>query len=420
MAAKLGVATSQHIKNNSFRYGTYLVTTIATTVTSGLTVVITATDPDADQVLRAGDRIQFGPSTHVNNVGASETGVLASISTNTLTMTANLTYDYMSTDPISFIGTALAGSWNIQGGSGAIDENDIAPQSITSVAGDGGFADSYWQQIKMGFPNTDLTELRFSQDLGDVLFNGYVYRAGVFYKINWGSIPNDTDHNYSLKMKVRDNDSPHSLFNSFVNSRNAQVGSEAVGNVTVWTEWNATGTTSSPDRCWIVVFLDRGSELADANMATIDIDDVYIEHAIGTDDAASGVYTFDDDPTMPGFVFTPLDAYKITMLANNRRVRYDPTGQGRGIRKWECSAEFDNVTMTMWKNLLILKQWQDRGNLLVFHPGGDYVSGTSLYNQPAGERVPGAIYGFMELTAKPRDTWDLLNLASFTFKFYEA
>jgi len=418
VASKLGVSPSQHIKNNSFQYGTTKTVVLDGAITTGDTIIIAATNPAMNQILRAGDRVQLGPSTHTNNVGASETGIVSSITNaTTIELTANLTYDYADEDPVSFVGTALAGSWNIEGGWGDIDTGDIAPQSITTTAGEVGFADSYRQQIKMGFPNTAplLDQVRFSQDLGNVLFNGYIYHYGFFYKIDWGSIPNDGTCNYELKLKVRDNNVPHSL------TMDQVILNRSEGNVTAWTEYTNYGPVSSPTRCWIVVFLNKPVEAAySIYMATIDIDDVYIEHAIGTDDVASGVYTFDDEPNMPGLVWTPRDAYKTGALANNRKFRFDATGQGRGIRKWECTAEFSNVSMTMWKNLLILKSWQDRGYLLVFHPGGDYVSGTSLYIQPTGERVPGVLYGFMELTAKSRDSWDLLNLASFTFKFTEA
>ncbi|MBC8527294.1 MAG: hypothetical protein H8D22_10680, partial [Candidatus Cloacimonetes bacterium] len=198
-----------------------------------------------------------------------------------------------------------------------------------------------------------------------------------------------------------------------------------------WTEIKDTHTINllaiEPIDCTIqlvgLVSGDNAEEEASGLWSVmVSLDNVYFEHARGTDDAASGVYTFDDIPDRGSVLFSQREFYNTITLANNKTVRYDPSGCGGHEIKWDCEAKFTATPMTLWANLQILKRWQDRGNLLVFHPGGDYTVDTSPYIQhiiSRGETVPPVIYGYMELIPDPHDHWDLLNRISFTFKFYE-
>jgi hypothetical protein len=413
MAFKLGVAPAL-IKNNSFRYGTYKKTTLSGAASASATSInINTTSPLASQLLAVGDSVILGTSTNSSNIGASEKITVSSVGAAGLIIYCTATplvYNYASGDTVTFVGSRLAGSWNVSSEVLA----DITPVNITSSSiAKHGFNDNYAQTIKF---STDSATRNISQSLGNVLLNGAYYRAGLFYKkdtltgqLNW-----DTDNNTSathFNLRVSHDNSTHFIDLNFLNGSQAYPGSTFLEAIST-----PAAVPSAPTYC--IVKLTYFSD--DAGFNGITIDDIYLEHAISTDDASNGVWTFDDDPDYGSVNFFFTTPYETFDLANGNKIFYDPTGTARGVRKYECTAEFTNVNMTNWKNLLVLQHWQDRGNLLVFHPGGDYTVGTSPYIQETGENAPPVMYGRMELNPKNRDHWDLLNRCSFTFKFIEA
>jgi len=400
MAFRMGISPSVPIKNNSFREGTYKTTTVAVAYTELTSLTVATTTPAINQLLRAGDVIQIGPSTYTGSVGRSEYVSVASVgSTTVITLDSALTYDYSIGDAVSFIGTRLAGGWTLSSNLIA----DILPNYMTYFDSLGtkfrGFSDNFAQSITYYANGADIR-----QTLGDVLIPGIVYRLGGFTAdLDWATGAGATE---ILRLQFSDG----------VDQTNYTISTGADGDRSAWTEFSTTHTVNA-NPTTATYMLDY-AETADKSL-TVVFDDVYLEHARDTDDYASGVYTFDDDPDAGSVNFNLITQYQTLELANGGRVRYDATGTGRGIAKYETTAEFTNAPKALYNNLVNMLAWQNSGNLLVFHPGGDYTLNTSPYIQRTGQRIPPVMYGYMELTPKTHNHWDLLNYVSFSFKFME-
>lgn len=407
MAFKMGVSPSIPIKNNSFREGTYKTTTVAAGGYSSTTTLnVAAIAPELRQILRTGDYIQIGPSTTSGNIGKSEYAIVNTpTSTTAISLQSALAYDYSEGDDVTFIGSRLAGGWSLSSNDKAVLQPDglfyWADQSGTTKWW--GFSDNFAQKM-IYYNNASWVR----QTLGDVIIPNQVYRVGCFVMGNasvsmWGGSPTSSD---KFRMQMSDGST----------TTNYEI-KNGTQEIVAWTEYSNTYTASASPTTATILFEYIESA---ATSLTVFIDDVYLEHAADTDDEANGVYTFDDDPDAGSVNFTPIERYETLELANGSRVRFDPTGTGRGIAKYETTAEFTNAPKALYNNLVNLLAWQNSGNLLVFHPGGDYTIGTSPYIQRAGQRIHPVMYGYMELTPKSHQHWDLLNYVSFSFKFTEA
>jgi len=412
--SKMGVSPIRMIKNRSMRYGTDRTGTLANSVTTSTNpITITDTDPDLDMLLRSGDRIVLGPSTDVDYLGKSEVVIVSSVSGNEVTLTSTTDYGYANGDPISFTGTRLAGNWNLalSPGGGTGNDSYILPLEITNEnSPEGGMSDNFYQKIQMKFADDTYNYCEIRQALGNVLIPEAYYRLGLYYK---ASFPGDPAVDWILRAKINDTTVAGSPFLEGVITRGSS------GNTDSWTEFTKTdNVSSSPTVCNIAIYLYRNNE-TNASYATFYFDDIWLEHAVGTDDANSGVYTFDGYPDGNGYETAIIETSQRQTLANSNKYVFDPTGQGRGIRKWMVRGTFTNAPMTLWNNLLILKQWQDRGYPLVFHIDGDYDETNSYYIQRSGEKVPPTMYGFMKITPTTRGIWDIQNRISFNFEFEE-
>ena len=399
---KMGVSPSTPIKNRDFNEGTYKRTTLNANCLASSTVAVTATSPAIDQILRSPDLIQIGPSTYAGSEGATETATVSSVTApSTITINSALTYNYSSGDPVSFVGSRLGGSWGLS----SSDSANIAPAKITVFPSEAtsivtyGYADNWAQGLQF-----KVTGHSISQQLGDVLSPSAVYRAGVFVQtVTFAATGNAGD---IVSLRVHDGVTAKVNLSMFAGVDN-----------TTWVEKSAVSSaiSSTPTACTFSIHYTKA-----ANNCIVLFDLPYLEHAINTDDAANGVYTFDDEPDYNSIVCTPrMDRYSVNTLANGDEVRFDPTGRGNGSIKYDITAEFTDAKNETYNNLMLLKRWQDMGNLLVFHVGGDYTVNTSPFVQRSGEIVPPVMYGWMEITPKSERLWDLINYTSFSFKFHQ-
>lgn len=408
MAFKMGVSPSTPIKNNSFREGTYKKLTLSAAYTAGgTTLTFVAPTPAINQILRAGDIIQIGPSTNATYIGQSEYAVVTNTNTTTITISgSSLSCSYASGDTVTFIGTKLAGGWDVSDTTGTTVVEPLYITCFSNVVGANrfeGMSDNFMQYITL-----KATYASIYQSLGDVLIPSAYYRLGTF--LNSASFTGGTP-NINDKIYLRLNDGTSSVIINYSMLNGTQSA------ITAWTEFSSVAQMSSTvSNCIISVIHNKSG----ATSASFKIDDIYLEHAIDTDDYTSGVYTFDDDPDFESVNFTPIQTYETLELSNNNRVRFDPTGTGRGIIKYETTAEFTNAPKALYNNLMKLLAWQNAGHLLVFHPGGNYTVDSSPYIQRTGQMVNPVMYGFMEITPKSSGMWDRLNYISFSFKFTEA
>lgn len=137
--------------------------------------------------------------------------------------------------------------------------------------------------------------------------------------------------------------------------------------------------------------------------AAFDIDNIIIEHAHGTSLEASGYYEIDDWPN-----FDTLDFHEISPSRENLRLSNGNLKLSQNIfsgPKWEISAEFQNISTTIYKDLLQLMEWQKLGFPLVLR----------AYGTP----MPKVIVGKLNIERWRTQHWNVENRVSFTFNFEE-
>ena len=365
---QLGVAHFLH--NHSFRHTTRKATTLSGNYTSGLTLNVNTTTPALNSIFKAGDRISIGPSSDADDEGQVETRIIAGVSTNTFTLRTGeaLTYDYSSGDDVWGYGSALAGGWT---------PTNLTPGGIDIQ----GYDDNYSQKISSA--STDGT---LYQNFAVNLRASTYYRAGLYY-ITSGIATSD------LLLKVYDGAS---------NFINATVATADQATFALFTAVGQCG--ASPSGGYYMIYMDFDSP----DNFTAYIDCIFLEHATDTDDEASGVYTFDEQPDMGTTRYRQRPFYKSETLANNTMRWFDPTGTGSKATKWEFSCHFTYAAKAFLDQLLILKRWQDDGNLLTFHPNTD--------------SIPPVLIGRMEVfedTEIGEPMWNK-DIVSFGFIFREA
>ena len=355
------------IKNNSFRFGTKKETTLnGSAAAAQKTITVDNTSPTVAQILKAYDRFLIGP----NSSSQSETGLVASVSGAIITAVSNLTYSYADEDPITFIGSNLAEAWLISG--------NVTPGGIDG----GGKDDDYAQNFAYGAANTNKLYQTLSTVAGLSLFEANtVYRFGCFVDVAGSSTP-------TIAIGVNDGDS------TFITGFKVASG----GSFDTYTDTGTSGDLADIGVGEIAFLYSSGTVTA------VNIDCVFLEHASDTDDAASGVYTFDEYPALGSVAVETRETEIEAQLLNNTLAVFDPfNSQGKEI-KHTVTAEFGFCAQTFMDNLTKLQRWQRKGNLLTLH--------TDLDN------IPPVLYGKMYITNRRKDFYDVTR-SSFTFTFKE-
>ena len=136
-----------------------------------------------------------------------------------------------------------------------------------------------------------------------------------------------------------------------------------------------------------------------------DVDDIVIEHAHGTSKEMYGYYQMDDWPTQGSVSWEIRNTFSKNTLLNGstRSVRTNV----QTVPKYTISAEFDNVDYSVYRDMLILANWQNRGQAICFRPKG--------YEN----ELPPVMVGFMTLTRPSTKIWSN-DRVSFGFQFEEA
>jgi len=331
---QLGVAYP--LPNYSFSSGQRVDSTLSSDYTSGADIFINAPTPGLVQIFQENDIIHLGPSTHANSAGAYETATVDSVTSAKIVVKAALSNDFASGDPIWGIGSILADGWTP---STYMYPIGLADNGYRSKYGQKLYCIAYDAYIQYALNNP-------------ILLSDTYYRAGLVYKTI------GIDAGEELELLVNDGSS------SFIDEVIASA------NQGSWTEWASSPAQSGSapaDSGYFRVFMDCAG-----NAFTALIDWVFLEHASGTDDTPSGVYTFDDRPVQGSVKYRQRGHFQGRTLADGTMIWFDPTGLG-AAEKWMFSCRFENVPKTFLEQLLILKWWQDKGNLLAFHPYTDVV-----------------------------------------------
>ncbi len=352
----------------------------------------TITHPNPINFARSGDIIQIGPSSNTIYKGNSEVRTISSVTTTTIILSQGLSFAYDENDTFSLLGTALPGGWRCSHN----NLNYLSAQG-TYVAGSaiaGGYLEKH--RLKMWFLEHDTEEQGYNQvyqDFGSVFEATKVYKAGLYYKSSEGGTP-DLELEFGIERTV--------IGPSFE--------SVALPIVADWTNVETDtfnlGTTHSNVKAAIRV---TGGTSHTPHYYSLWANYFYFCHAHETDDAADGIYTFDDYPLL-GSVSVEEVAVKPLTLIDSSLVFWDKLGLSFFRPRFKINATFDRVDNTFLQNLRILDIWQRQGALLVFqHNTPDLLT----------QGVPPILVGRMILSPpRTKSMWDLSKV-SFDFSFVE-
>ena len=134
-----------------------------------------------------------------------------------------------------------------------------------------------------------------------------------------------------------------------------------------------------------------------------DINDFVIEHADGTSQAENGYYSIADFPDPETINPQPINTLKRNRLANGslRQITTD-TGERPKII---LSAEFRDVAVGIYNDLLVLENWVKKGRLIALRPK---ING-----------LPPVMVGVIRIVRSPSSHWSL-GMVTFTLEFEEA
>lgn len=365
---RIGVGVK--IPNHSFRFPTTWGSTLSANYTSGTRIYIADTTPDFDKILKVGDKITIGPSSHSGHEGSVETKEITAIDTATpptyVDIDLALTYDYDSGDKVFALGHALAGGWTIQYPAGS---------NPLGIDNDDGKDDNWSQKITL----LDASQGDFRCNLGYIaLLASTPYRFGIWYK---GTVD-------GITVWVIDIDGSWRWYLTVITQSS-------------WTETSKveTSASSGSSNTSCSLFCDVGSSVT--NFFT---DCWYLQHAKGSSGEANGYYEFSEIPDA-GIKILKDDGKIKRRLPSGALRQYDPSGFGERSVKLGIKATFSNVSQTFWDQLQIFQKWQDKGNLLNLFPFID--------------DLPPFLQGVMEIKEWGKSHWDL-GRRTFDLTFWEA
>jgi len=411
----MGVAVP--FSNYKYREGTQLETTLASDgpTYNGVSLdwVFTIVPPSGASInqiiLSAKDQILLGPSTHPDNPGAREIVTVNSTTyPSVLHVTDQPTYLYLTGDPITGVGTRLAGNWEPS----TDDVFDVTPDGIRDTAYgatliDAGVYDQYRNRIRLQ------SGTYLDQAIGEeCLLANTQYLFGCFYKFpaydvggpDLGVAVYDAaacgtgDQIISQKIHYR-SAGAQTTWKMFL--------STTLEDSSTFTKDGWRGVTGSSSTDCVIRFPLAHGGTTGAN-SWYETDMPFLCHAQRTDDFRAGIYTFTNYPVLGSTQWSWEDQIRSIRLANGELREYDPTGGGGRIRKHTYQCQFENVDATFFDNLIALQRWQEEGNNLVLITGEQYYGGS----------IPPVLIGKMKTGQVGKRSW-ALGLRSFTFTFTE-
>lgn len=365
------------IKNRSFRFGTRKQTTFSGSEAAGQTTLsVTETSPTLSKLLLANDRVLLGPNTS----GQTETALVSSTGSGTITVTSGITYAYASGDAVTFVGTKLAAAWDISA-------SNATPVQINHASFDG-VDDDYAQYITFG------SEGYVRQTLSTIGGRSQFEASTVYRTGGWFGGGASSSH-----LMVSADAGANWFLNATLDS--------------TFTEYPDTGTSpASPTTGYVMLYEDTGGA------SNIRMDCVYLEHAKLTDDAASGYYTFTELADYGSISVERIDTAQTLELADGYTALYDPSGNDGKNKRHIVRARFSTVPAAFTWNLNKLLDWQNKGNLLTLHLKTATSDWMDYYSTQTQAPMPPVLYGLMRLSGRTKDHYDL-DRSTFDFEFQE-
>jgi len=405
---KMGVAVDIH--NHQFRHGTQVSakTGAYDAGTPSPTISITNATSYMNIIAGAGDKFTIGPSTHADNYGAKQELTVSSIASalNSITFTENIIYSFSAGDPIIGYGTYFPAVWDVQ----QKTNTTVTPYNLyrlkntNELISDDGVDDMYAFKFKTIRTSAGAVVYKIKQAFGnDILIPSVYYKLGGFYKISssgltLGSITDLYISNIGETTELLRTANMTPGVSNYVDSWTefTAISSYISSNLFSQTQLNAMVLMAE------VYLISPDSQ----SQVTLWLDSLYLEHAKGTANESSGVYTFTDYPTAGSQKWRRTSFQRSNTLADGSEKVFN--ANGRRSSKWEFSCEFENVSDTFLKQLRILEHWQNAGNKLVFHT-----------NETPGSIHPPIMTGYVDIPDDNQLIWSL-GKVSFPFSFREA
>lgn len=145
----------------------------------------------------------------------------------------------------------------------------------------------------------------------------------------------------------------------------------------------------------------------DTNKKYVELDTSSVTLPAGTrvQQANPGVFTFTEYPMQNTIRIDELDTEARIRLADGSFKNFYPMSDADKSKLFQITCRFANVSETFWNKLMVLRDWQRRGNLLNLHP---------KHND-----LPTVMTGYMSINNVVKDHWDLTR-RSFDLTFTEA
>ncbi len=371
------------VKNRSFKSGTYTEDQLGSAYSSGLTMAVNS---DNRNLFQADDYIVVGPSNNASHIGRTEPVKITGVGSNYINIANALTYDYAASDYITGVGNRIAAGW-------IVDNTYNAGIRLLGFDTDGKNHNSAQIFRGIGTPvevGTDIAfRLRQTID-ANIFLPSTVYRVGFYYKF----ILNALDP--KLICVVYDG------ISDFV--AGVTVTTTNVPTYTLFTKVATSNSTAGSPSGVIDVIIYITAGLVEEYDSTVYVDQIFLEHATGTDDAANGVYTFTEYPEFGSIQWGRMDTFKKSQLRNLASKVYNVSGVHGKNYLHKIKAQFDNVSSAFYDNLLVLLNYQLDGSFLVLHH--DILG------------LPPTSYGLMTLSGYRNNMFDRSKI-SFTFTFEE-
>jgi len=326
---------------------------------------------DHRHIYAVGDVVRLGPSTHTSNIGATESVRVTALGSATFSIIPSLTYYYSNGDPLAGVGSLFPGEWGHANVDYSFFQNSIGA----------GIDDNYaFYCTKSSSP----------------AINPIVYFSWQAVASNPGRQPfyiPSTYYRWGCYMKA-------SALSGTIQLNNANLNASAVITLSQQASW--TEVTDTRQSSSTAVFPNAYLYFDDTSTCTdLAIDHLFCSHAVGSADATSGIYTFDELPDFGSISVNIPNRIKVEVYNSGSLIGNSASGDDE---KYEVVANFANASQTFVNELQNMKRWQDKGNRLLLK--------THLPS------FPPYLVGRMSMFGK-KDSWDL-NRSSFTFKFSEA
>ena len=365
-------------------------TTLGLVLASGHSVAATTlsctapTTPGAIfDIVQGGDYVTVGPSTHANNPGATETFKVISISSSVFSIEGGLAYAYSSGDPVYCIGTKWPGGWAINDGN-TIQNTEIVTGYRDLYAFEADYTDTGTvPQLTIGTTNSTNKD----SPLPD-LMPSTLYRLAFFYK---GTALANSNNIVQLRCY---NQTP--TLQTFSSS--------ALTTQANWTESAGTLNSPSTSLSGTLSIMFESSHATTGNTATDwGLDAFVLSHAKGTSTASSGFITFPEFTDFGSIAYgSRIKPNQVEAGARLYQTRM-PHDHG-SVEKYEVSGRFSNITQAFYNDLMVLLDYQRKGNPIAFWPFID--------------DLPHAMLGYIDVWPMIKSHWDLSE-REFNLRFTE-